>query len=372
MLTVTNPEAWTYHVRQSHIATTRAELWNASGKLYDLYPTGGSVSVDARRDIRRSCNLELVDSDGTLTPSATNLDLAPYGNEIRLYRGIDYGDGTSDEVPLGVFRISETQISYGDDAVTISITGEDRAKAVQRAPFSTAYVIGSSLNLGDVMTGIVSNRLSGVSSSTTATSFTSPTVGSRVLGFGPESDPWADVTEIARAIGQEAYFDAYGAFTTSLVPSLDETESVETYADDSNGVTISIDRSLSIDGISNGVVLTAEGSHLTLPLISTVWDDDASSPFRRTGPLGERPSTLSSSWIRNQTQCDYAALAEYQAVRGQGITLSIVPNARLDVRDVIRITSTSLGIDTLAVIDTITIPLDLSSSMQITARTKGY
>lgn len=372
MLSVTNSDAWEYHVRQSHRVTTRCELWNEAGYLATLYPVSGSVTVDARRDIRRACSIELVDEDGTLTPSATNLDLAPYGNELRLYRGIDYGDGTSDEVPLGVFRISETSVAYGDDAVTISITGEDRAKAIQRSPFSTAYVVGSSLNLVDVMTGIVSNRLPGISTSVTTTTFTSPSTGSRVLGFGPESDPWADITSIAQAIGQEAYFDAYGAFATSVIPSLDYAESVETYADDASGVTISVDRTLSIEGISNGVIYTAEGSHLTLPLISKVWDDDSTSPFRRTGPLGERPSSQSSSWISTQAQVDYAALQEYQAVRGQAINLSIIPNPRLDVRDVITITSSSLGINTTAVIDTMTIPLDVASPMQISARTKGY
>ena len=372
MINVTQPDKWEYHVRNSHRVTLRAELWNASSKLRDLYPNSGSVTIDARREVRRSCTLEIVDEDGTLTPNATNLDLAPYGNEIKLYRGINYGDGTSDEVALGVFRISETSIAYGQDAVTINITGEDRAKAIQQSPFSTAFVISASTNLIDAIKNIVTNRLPGTQTATTATTYTAPTVGSKALGFGPQSNPWADVAEIAKAIGQEAYFDQEGKLATALVPNLDDTEAVQIYADNQDGVTIQIDRTLSMEGISNGVIFTAEASHLLLPLISKIWDDDASSPFRRTGPLGERPATLSTSWVATQAQLDYAALQEYQAVRGQQIALTIVPNPRLDVRDVIQITASDLGINTTAIIDTITIPFDVTSPMQITARTKGY
>lgn len=370
MLAVTNPTAWDLAVRNSHVVTLRCELWSGGAKLLDLYPDSGSVTVDARRAVRRSVTITLADYDGTLTPTASNLTLAPYGNELRLFRGINYGDGTSDEVPLGVFRITETSVSYGDEAVSLSITGEDRARVIQARPFSTAYVVAASVNFADVLTGIVSDRLPGVEMNVTPTTYATP--GSRPLGFGPDSDPWADVQTIAQSLGHEAYFDAYGAFTTSPIPSLDSSTPVASFADDSVGVTISIDRTLSSDAISNGVTFTAEGSHLLLPLVSTVWDDDSTSPFRRTGPLGERPADVSSSWIVSQAQCDDAAAAEYQAVRGQTVTLSIVPNPRLDVRDVISITSSELGIDSTAIVDTLTIPFDIGSPMQITARTKGY
>ena len=373
MLAVTNSTAWSAAVRRSHVATFRCELWSGTTKIANLYPISGSVTVDARRDVRRSCSLSFVDFDGSLTPSATNLNLAPYGNEIKLFRGINYGDGTSDEVPLGVFRITETQVSYNEDAVSISITGDDRAKAIMEKPFSTAFTIGTSTNFADAILNVVSDRLGNALTNIAPTSYATPSSGfGRALGFGVESNPWADISEIARAIGHEAFFDAYGTFTTQPIPSLDTTSAVATYADGSDGVTVSIDRTLTSDSSSNGVIFPAEGTHLSAPLEAVVWDDDASSPFRRTGPLGERPASFSSSWIVNAAQLADAARSQYQAVRGQPITLSIVPDPRLDVRDVISITSATLGVSTLAVIDTIEIPFDVSSPMTITARTKGY
>ena len=59
-------------------------------------------------------------------------------------------------------------------------------------------------------------------------------------------------------------------------------------------------------------------------------------------------------------------------VRGQIVNLSIVPNPALDVGDVIRVISADTYLDSLAVIDTITIPLSVGGEMQITARMRGY
>ena len=371
MLPVSYTEKWDKAVRGSHVATLRCELWNQTEKLKELYPNSGSITIDARRDVRRSCSIELVDQDGTLTPTASNLELAPYGNELRIFRGIDYGDGTSDEVQLGVFAIVETNIIYGDSGTTINITADDRAKTIQQRPFTTPYGVGPSLNMVDSMINIVRDRFPGLANATTSTTYVTPS-GTRILGSGQNSNPWADVQDIAFAIGQEAYFDNLGQFATSPVPSLDATNYVAAFTDESDGVTISIDRTFTLEGIHNGVLLTAEGTHLPLPLTVEIWDDDATSPFNRTGPVGERGESISSSWILTQNQCTAAALSEYQAVRGQAITITIVPDPRIDVRDIIKITATDLGIDTTAIIDTIEIPFDISGSMTITARTKGY
>ena len=60
-----------------------------------------------------------------------------------------------------------------------------------------------------------------------------------------------------------------------------------------------------------------------------------------------------------------------QTYIGQPFEMTIIPNPTLDVRDVIRVTSTRLGIDTTAMIDAITIPLEASGTSSISARARS-
>jgi hypothetical protein len=358
-------------VSQSHKAIIVAEIWSGPTKVATIYPIDGSVSVDARRSIRRSCSFTLVDETGALNPRNLASPISPYStNEIKLFRGVRYADGTSEVVPLGVFRISNVSISRGDSGVVLGISGEDRARVIQRKNWSNPYPITSGTNVATAIQNIVLNRYAGVSTNVNSTVYTTPTA---VLGVGNESDPFNDIIAIAEAVGHEAFFAADGTFRTSPIPRLNAANPVATISDtSSSSVLLSLEDSMGTDEIYNGVIASAENSNLATPLEARVWDDDSNSPTRRTGPLGERAYRWASSWVRTQTQLNDVAAAIFENVRGESVSFTMVPNPALDVRDVIRITSADTSLNSVAVIDTIEIPLTPEGQMSVTARMRGY
>lgn len=365
-------QAFLTEVTRSHTVAVTVELWSKGQKLRTLYPIDGSVTVDARRAVRRNCDFTIVDEDGTLNPYLKTSPLTPYGNEVKVFRGVTYQDGTTELVPLGVFTVSTVSVSQDEDGVKLSVSCEDRSKNVQLSRWSSNYVIAAGTNYATVIENIIQSRFAGNAYSVATTTYKSPTNGTKVLGTTEDGDPWSDLIRIAEAIGDEAYFAADGTLKTTPIPSLTSSLSSLTFAEGANGVTLSLSGDVSSDNVLNGVIAKGEGSHLTTALESRVWDTDDASPTRSTGPLGERPTEWSSSLITSQTQLDDVAAALLDTVRGQTVNLSVVPNPALDVRDIVRVTSTTLGIDSLAMVDTITIPLTAEGTMEITARTRGY
>ena len=126
-------------VRKSHSTTVKVEIYDmANGTILSTAsPISGDVTIDNRRSIRRECTLEFVDTDGTLVPT-NNISsiLLPYNREVKIYRGIVFGDGTQELVPLGVFIITSVDISESAQGIKVSIKGSDRSLLLARAKFT--------------------------------------------------------------------------------------------------------------------------------------------------------------------------------------------------------------------------------------------
>src|SRR5688572_33217417 len=87
-------------IRESHRAVVKVEVLDngevVSGGTITADPaavTGGSVTLDSRAASRGRFDLTLVD-DGSLglVPTEAVSMLAPYGNEVRISRGLDLPD----------------------------------------------------------------------------------------------------------------------------------------------------------------------------------------------------------------------------------------------------------------------------------------
>ena len=130
-----------------HEVAVRAVLLDG-GDGTDL-PTvvDGSVTLDANAATRGRCDLSIAD-DGTLgwIPTDSDSDLAPYSNEIRIERGVRYADGTTELVPLGVFRIENTGIDDSGAELAIALSGQDRSARIIDAKFEEPYQIAAGTN----------------------------------------------------------------------------------------------------------------------------------------------------------------------------------------------------------------------------------
>lgn len=102
---------------ESHSPITRVTLYRTDGMVEELAHTGGSVQVDRSSAARRTCTVTLADPG--IIPRSDRDRLAVYGARLRISRGIAYGDGSSELVPLGVFRVDEVSGDVDEGPVTI-------------------------------------------------------------------------------------------------------------------------------------------------------------------------------------------------------------------------------------------------------------
>lgn len=436
-------------VRTSHTAIIRCEVWRGDTKVLDLEPLAGTVDIDSRRSIRRTLTLEVaaprptevtaydaatynsvagdygdfdtlaasVASYGTLSvvgdvviatvdpgivPDDAFDSLAPFGNEIRVWRGIrvvqesaaSYGDLASqtfsnlasnnasygilalaevsaivDElVPLGVFLITDVEIRDGDRGITVAIAGSDRSLRVARSRWTSAYAIASGTNTSTAISNLLSDRYGDV---ITSFSSTTDTVAAATLGTEPDNDPWRDALKLATSSGMELFFDGDG--TAILQPGRDYADASPdaVYEENEEAVVLSVLRRLSNSQTYNGVIVTAEGTDTTDTFRAEAWDEDPASPTYRYGSFGEAPLFFSSPLIRTQEQAQTAAETTLSRIKGatESVEWTQITDPSLDVGDVIALTNTGTKVARLMVLDRISIPLDPSQPMSAVSRT---
>lgn len=439
-------------VRSSHKATLRAEVWRADQLLRTLEPSDGSVEIDGRRGVRRTCSLtipvpdpvtvtareaqtyaglaagyatytllagasstygglaqpvtkteQVVDSG--LVPGDSGFDdVTPFGNEVRLWRGVEvtislpqnyaslgaayatytalgaaaptYGSlaqaslsvTESEEVPLGVFVITDVDVQASRGATTLQIKGSDRALRVQRNRWTQPYSIASGANVATALQALLEDRYDDVVCSFTATTTTVPAV---VLGAETDNDPWKDAQRIAESAGLDLYFDGDGI--ARLEPVTDYTDATPdaVYRENDEAMVIGLTRNISIAKTYNGVIATAEGSGTGDTFRGEAWDDDETSPTYRYGPFGQVPRFYSSPLITSQTGADSAAAAILAKSKGavEAVEWDQIVDPSLEAGDVVAVTNSATKVDRVMVLDRVTIPLSARGAMRAVART---
>lgn len=342
---------------ESHRVATRVQLMLTDGRVLDLEHTGGSVTVDRSQAIRRTCTVTL--ADPSVIPRTAADQLATYGARLRISRGVDYGDGSSELVPLGVFRLDSVD---GDVSVgPVTLQGKGLEAVVQddklTAPYTaTGTVVGAvtALIQRSIPTADVLSRITDTPIGTTA--------------YDVQADPWAAVQEIAAAAGAEVYADADGSFVIATLPDLLTTTPVWAVEAGEGGVYISGSRGMSSDNVYNGVLASGENTADNTPPVSYLaTDTDPGSPTYWGGPFGRRPMFYSSSTLTTVTACAAAANLKLAAARAPNATgnFSSLPNPALEPGDVIRVTHPD-GTRELHQVASVSVSLDEGGDFTIT------
>lgn len=347
--------------------------------------------------------VESVTDDG-LIPTNAFSDVSPFGNEIALWRGIEvernvyrlyydiksstttygtfktqwvkYGQlkqptGTetyNEEVPLGVFVITEVNIEESGKGVKMEIHGVDRSIRVQKASWIQPFGIASGTNLATAIAYVLTDRYPDVQMDFASVSTTLPTT---VLGLGGSNDPWSDAQRLALAGGLELFFDGNGVAVLRQVQDPTTVSPAETYLEDEEAMILQVKRRLSTDTTFNGVVVTAEGSKTKPPLRVAAFDEDPASPTYRYGPFGDRPTFVSSQAITSVAMAGAVAVAQLAKVRGaeENVDWGQICDPSLDAEDVILLENTGTRLSKVMMIDKVTIPLHPKDPMSATART---
>lgn len=351
-----------------HVVVSKAEVWNGSQKLIELDVDLGKVTVSVNSAVRRTCEVHLSTSKTTsdLVPDNGFDLLAPFGNELRLYRGIQFDSGTIEYVPLGVFVITNVKITDELDGVSISITGEDRSLFISRNKWTTPYQMLSG-TLEASLTTLLQNRWVDVQ---TAFPTTNVTVQQVIFGADNNNDAWKDCVNLCELVGYDLYFDVDGVATMKQFPSLDASVVVATYQEGTNTIITGLDRNISTKETYNGVIYSLEGSQVTTPVRVEVWDEDTTSPTYRYGVFGQAPTFVSSSVLSTSTEAIKAAtllLNTYIGAQEQ-VTWKSLVDPSLDVNDVVYIYSSGSKVDRLVIIDSLDIPLNPTDTLNAQAR----
>lgn len=315
---------------ESHRPVTRVELFLTTGQVIDLEHTGGSVSVDRSQAIRRTCTVTC--ADPTLIPRTAADMLATYGSRLRISRGVEYGDGSTELVPLGVFRLDSVDGDLGEGPVTLQ--GKALEAAIIDDKFYEPYTAS-----GTVVGAIRSLIQRTLPDADVVSTIDDIVIGSRA--FDIDADPWAGAQEIAAAAGAELYSNADGVFVIGQMPDLLTTPPVWAVEATEGGVYISGSRAMTSDNVYNGVLARGENTSDNVPPVSAlVVDSDPGSPTYWGGPFGRRLKSISSSTLVTTAACGQAAaleLAKSKAPNASG-DFSSLPNPALEAGDVIRVT----------------------------------
>lgn len=341
---------------ESHTVATRVQLFLTDGRTVDLEHTGGSVTVDRGQSIRRTCTV--TGCDVTLIPRTPADQLATYGARLRLARGVDYGDGTSELVPLGVFRLDAVEGDLGQGPVTLQ--GKDLSAIITDDSFTEPWTA-----TGTVVSAVTALIVRSIPDAAVITDIVDAAIGRRT--FDTEGDPWAAVQEIAAVAGAVVYASADGVFVIATLPDLLTTDPVWAVEATEGGVYISGTRAMTSDGVKNGWLARGENTADNVAPVSYLATDvDPNSPTYWGGPFGRRPGFHSSSTLITLAACTQAANLKLTVAKLPNASgnFSSLPNPALEVGDVLRVLHED-GTRELHQVAAFTVPLDLGGDFPI-------
>jgi hypothetical protein len=360
-------DQFTEAIRNGATIRTRADLFCGGVKCAELPVVSGTVTVDSTATVRRHCSLELsVEENMELIPAKqheiASPGLWPTGSEIKLYQGVVFGDGTSEMIPLGVFRVSRPVVVDNGDELKLSVDGYDRSRTVSRSRFTDVYQI-SYRSVDQAIRTILQRQCHWLTDSF----WTDPTKWQRTDGqygsldlavprltFDRSDDPWAECQDIALSNGLELFFDVVGDPVLRSIPDAGNEDAVFSYVEGDGNLLTKIGRDLDDEEAYNGVICTGENSSATTTIPrAEVWDTDPLSPtyYDPANPAnseyGPVPYFMSSQYIWDNNQAKRAAQAKFNTLSGiiENLTLSSVPFFAHEANDIIHIRRNRVNVD---------------------------
>ncbi|MFI6302179.1 DUF5047 domain-containing protein [Amycolatopsis thailandensis] len=361
------PSRYLKAVRGSHGFDARARVLTTPGlsgtnpgpllpsgrPQFEIPVTDGNVKSDATAEVRSSLDLTTTyefptDSSGLLTP---------YGNELYVERGLVYGDGTTQWVGLGYFRMDDVDQDEAPDGV-VQIMAKDRMAGIIDAKPLAPMQFAPGTSVSSMFSTLVGEVYPGATIQYDFDAATTTFPDAHVM----DDSRYGFLKEICDSLGKVMYWDYQGYLQVKSAPSLNTPVFDVTHGD--GGVLTKASRSLSREGMFNAVVAKGEAPGEKAPVRYVAYDMNPKSPTYWNGPFGKVPTEISSTMITTTDQARAAAYAKLERVIGMPyeVNFSMVPNAALEPLDPVRV-SYSDEVMEIHVIDSLTIPLTADGVM---------
>lgn len=346
-----------------HTVYSRVDVTDSLGNLLrtDLPFVAGQVTGSLQQRVVRELDLTLerswypVSSGGTVDTGAL---LAPFGNRLKAYRGITWGDGSQTVFP--VFSGSIDTVTLGRDG-SVKLKAQDFAADVLAAGFETptSSIAGTRLvpQFQALISGGLANAVFGASDSTAGV----------MPALTWEYDRGKALDDVAAAASMIWYQLPDGSFVMRTVPWTKTGLSASLTVTDAD---ILADWSIVVSrqGVNNAVVYVSERQG-EAPVYAIARDTVLTSPTRYAGPLGKRPRLIKNQVPLSQAQCLAAAqttLQSAKAVTVQFTSAAIVPDPSLELGDVLQLNAD--GVTSLQVVAGFVLPLRETGNMPLTLR----
>lgn len=338
-------------VASTHNLAVEVEVLENGISIASIKPNDGTITLDAQAGTRGSADLTFTADDTLMLTDASDL-LAPHGNELRVWRGIEYSDGITEGVSLGVFGIHDADPEDTGAEFTIPVVAYDRAQRVSEAKFEDDYTLAAGALFTEAIEELVREAIPDVQIFFASTDATTPAVTAK-----RGEDRWEFVQGLAKAIGAELYFDHDGILILRPVPTAQGAAQIE-LVEGTGGLLLRVGKHWSREEIHNRVIVTGGGLDSN-PITGIATDDNPNSPTYYYSKFGKKPYFYESDLITETVQATDAATGILQMMLGaeQQIDFGSIVDPRFRPSMIAQITREASGIDERHVLDNVTIPL---------------
>lgn len=342
--------------------TVAVQITGSDGTTFAV--ANGSVTMDSRRTITRTADLDLSATAAMSTAQIYDLVMTP-GLEITIKRGLKLANGTVEYVPLGVFSTDTATIDRRTSGV-VRWSGSDRSKKIARARFTDPYQITAATTIASAGTALLQSRWTPVQCD--FTNVLDSVTAQLVFEAGESSNPWEQARRLFSDYGFDLNFNGLGVARAVSIPDPSTATTVFDFGSGATNLVLSAESSGSLEKVYNGVITTGEGTNVTTPTRGEAWDTNPLSPTYYLGNYGKVPLFYSSPLLTTTSIAQQAATTLLSKLKGRVDSLSwvTVVNPALEPLDVI--TMVVNGVTTKAVIDSLTIPLKAGDAMTAQAR----
>ncbi|HVC23491.1 MAG TPA: DUF5047 domain-containing protein [Candidatus Dormibacteraeota bacterium] len=362
--------AGTYQIAAS------ATVWGIQGGVYQqlLPPPGqtikvlsGSVTTDTTQAVRRTLTMTLADPQGWLTPlSIPGAPLSPFGTEIQVSSGVTYSDGTTEQIPLGIFALTTVNPNFSGADFSIAVQGSDRGATVGLRALKQPVSVFTGQSVLSTIQTLIGSLLPNGSRLVAAPGASTALVDATT--FNMADNPWADAFGVAQNAGLQLYFDVPGNAQLQPVPDPSTQGSSWSFVYGPGSMILGASRTLTQVGVWNDFIVIYEGTGTTAssnPPIQGVYQD--TNPLSATnvnGPLGDVPAFVYTAVLQGQAAANAAAkqLLLQSLGTADGLALTTMPVPMLDGYDVVTVVIPKLGISSNYVVQAVTTPIGMGSA----------
>ena len=323
----------------------------------DLTILGGGVAATLTSRVSRQCDITVTED---MYPYESGDLLAPYGNIIRAWRGIQFADGTRFRWVVFVGRIQETRLNADG---TCSIFASDFATEIVDAKFFAPQNSTPALTVTQQMLTLITE---GYEDATFGSSDHS-SIPTQPLAW--QYDRAAALDELGTSIGFFWYPLANGDFVLRRYQWTIESPPIVTYSDDEGGSIVTSSAARTREGIFNSLTVSGERLNGDDAVFAIAQDTNSASPTFIGGPFGLRHLLLRLQTPGTQGAAEGAASDNLRRLISLTDTWQweMTPDAALELGDTVQLNVRGRP-PIIQVVASMRIPLDLSGMMAVEGR----